>query len=113
MMEAVVSPLGPQSPGTNGASSTSFASIDPTLIVDYLANVISIALGASRPELEAPGNLLSADSYSDTIQRCSRFATDTQVALYIQKDIKSSGEEVLDGPVDNGQSTVGPLGSDT
>ncbi|KAI0484690.1 dynein heavy chain, N-terminal region 1-domain-containing protein [Xylariaceae sp. FL0804] len=99
-MEAVASPLGPQSPGTNGVSPSSFISIDPALIVNYLASVVTIALGATRAELESPESLLSERNYSDTIQRCSRFASDAQVALYIQKDVRPS-DEAADGPADN------------
>lgn len=100
-MEAVASPLALQSPGTNGISPSSFITIDPTLVVDYLASVITIALGATRGELERPDNLLSKASYSDTVQRCTRFATDAHVALYVQKDVKPS-VDIPDGPIDNG-----------
>ncbi|OTA63575.1 hypothetical protein K449DRAFT_464224 [Hypoxylon sp. EC38] len=99
-MEAVAPPLGLQSPGTNGLSPSSFITIDPAVVVDYLASVITIALGATREELERPDNLLSKANYADTLQRCSRFATDTQVALYVQKDIKPSND-ISDGPADN------------
>ncbi|KAI0152489.1 cytoplasmic dynein heavy chain [Hypoxylon sp. NC0597] len=99
-MEAVAPPLGLQGPGTNGLSPSPFTTVDPAVVVDYLASVISIALGATREELERPDNLLSKANYADTLQRCSRFATDTQVALYVQKDIKPSND-ISDGPVDN------------
>lgn len=100
-MEAVASPLGLQSPGANGISPSSFITIDPALLVDYLASVVVIALGATREELERPDNLLSKANYADTLQRCSRFATDAQVALYVQKDVKPSND-IPDGPADNG-----------
>ncbi|KAI2637206.1 cytoplasmic dynein heavy chain [Hypomontagnella submonticulosa] len=99
-MEAVASPLGLQSPGANGISPSSFITIDPALLVDYLASVVVIALGATREELERPDNLLSKANYADTLQRCSRFATDAQVALYVQKDVKPSND-IPDGPADN------------
>ncbi|OTA89925.1 hypothetical protein M434DRAFT_398353 [Hypoxylon sp. CO27-5] len=99
-MEAVAPPLGLQSPGTNGLSPSPFITIDPAVVVDYLASVITIALGATREELERPDNLLSKANYADTLQRCSRFATDTQVALYVQKDIKPLND-ISDGPADN------------
>ncbi|KAI0009506.1 cytoplasmic dynein heavy chain [Xylariaceae sp. FL0662B] len=106
MTEAVASPLGPTSPGTgtgtgtNGISPSSFITIDPTLVVEYLTSVVTIALGATRDELQGPDNPLSKANYADTIQRCSRFATDAQVALYIQKDIRPS-DDVPDDPSDN------------
>lgn len=103
-MEAVASPLGLQSPGTNGISPSAFITIDPNLVVDYLASVVTIALGATRDELERPDNLLSKANYADTVQRCSRFATDAHVALYVQKDVKPS-DDIADGPVDNGMGS--------
>ncbi|KAI1339525.1 dynein heavy chain, N-terminal region 1-domain-containing protein [Xylariaceae sp. FL0016] len=101
MMDAVASPLGPQGSGeSNGISPTHFSAVNPTLIVDHLVSVVTIALGATRSELESPESLLSDANYADTVHRCSRFATDAQVALYIQKDIKPS-DDVPDGPADN------------
>ncbi|KAH9904137.1 cytoplasmic dynein heavy chain [Xylariomycetidae sp. FL2044] len=99
MMETA-SPLGPQSPGTNGVAPSSFVTIDPAVIVNHLVSVISITLGATRDELQNPESLLSETNYSDTVQRCSRFATDSQVVMYIQKDIKPT-DDVPDGPADN------------
>lgn len=100
-MEAVASPLALQGPGTNGISPSALITIDPTLVVEYLASVVTIALGATRDELKSPDNLLSKENHADTVQRCSRFATDTQVAMYVQKDVKPS-DDIPDGPVDNG-----------
>ncbi|KAI8958673.1 cytoplasmic dynein heavy chain [Daldinia sp. FL1419] len=91
-METVASPLGLQGPGTNGLSPSPFVMIDPASVVDYLASVVTIALGATRSDLERSGNFLSKSNYDDTVQRCSRFATDAQVALYIQKDVKPSDD---------------------
>ncbi|KAI1853296.1 hypothetical protein JX266_002002 [Neoarthrinium moseri] len=101
MMDTVASPLSPQEPLANGIPSpTSFAAIEPEKIVQYLAAVVTIALGASREDLEKDGNPLSPANYADTVQRCTRFATDSQVALYIQKEVVPT-PEVPDGPVDN------------
>ncbi len=83
-------------PAANGVSSSPFSPIDPARVLDYLAVVLEAALGASRLELEAPGSLLSKARLSDTLQRCTRFANDAQVALYIQKDIAAS-PEIEDG----------------
>lgn len=95
MMESLVTPPGPGSPKTNG--SDDFA-IDPTVIVEYLASVLEITLGATRQELEHQGSLLSQESRGHTVQRCSRFASENQVALYVTKDIASAGG--LDGLID-------------
>jgi dynein heavy chain 1 len=101
MMEAVASPLGAEGSGANGVP-PSFNIIDPAVIVEHLTAVVSVALGATRAELESPGSLLSSENYSDTVHRCNRFATDAQVVLYIQKDIKPL-DDILDGPSDNGE----------
>lgn len=86
-MEVSPSPL---SPATNGVGSPSFPAIDPNQLVDHLVAVIAGTLGATRDELESPGSLLHKSRINDTIQRCGRFAADTQQYLYIQKDITAS-----------------------
>jgi dynein heavy chain 1, cytosolic len=88
----------PTSPATNGLATAAFPTIDPNLVVEYLASVLQSTLGASRKELENIGSLLSKSRYSDTVQRCTRFATESQAALYVQKDIV--GGDRLDGTVD-------------
>lgn len=81
------------SPGANGVPPTnSFTSMDPNLVVQHLSNVLEVTLGASRMDLEAPGSLLSKLRRSDTIQRCTRFASESQVALYVQKDVVSADQ---------------------
>lgn len=102
MMDTVASPLSSEGARSNGVSSPSFNFVDPKVIVEHLASVVSIALGATRAELERPGSLLSSASYSDTVNRCGRFATDSQVALYIQKDAEAL-DNISDGPADNGE----------
>lgn len=62
-------------------------SIDPQLIVDHLTKVLSVTLGASEEDLSAPGSLLSEPLLADTLQRCTRFALESQVALYVQRVI--------------------------
>ncbi|KAI9679439.1 MAG: hypothetical protein M1817_005461 [Caeruleum heppii] len=90
------------SPGANGlpssasaaSSSTAvFPTINPTLVVDYLRELLVIALGASTHDLEASRSLLSKARFSDTVQRCTRFASEAQVVLYVQKD-RSAVESV-------------------
>jgi len=74
------------SPGANGAVPTAFG-IHPRLVLDYLTPLLEAALGARREELTAPGSLLSDSQRANTESRCLRFASDSAVALYIQKDI--------------------------
>lgn len=97
-MDAVASPQAPGTPangtGVNGANavnnvngSSPLITMDPARVVEHLAQLLEAALGATREELEAPGSLLSTARYSDTLQRCTRFANDALVSMYIQKDI--------------------------
>lgn len=97
------------SPGANGVPATSpYTSVDPNIIVHHLTDLLQVTLGASRSELEAPGSLLSKSRYADTVQRCTRFATESQVALYVQKDAVAAPEQNgVDGS--SGQSFLGPL----
>ena len=77
------------SPGVNGhlPPATSAASIiDPGLIVEYLTDLLEITLGASSKDLESSGSLLSDSKKQDTVQRCTRFASESQVVLYVQKN---------------------------
>lgn len=97
-MEAITSPPA-TSPGGNGVAATPFAAVDPVRVVDHLAVLLEAALGATRKELEAPGSLLSKARYADTLQRCTRFAVDAQVALYVQKDLVPT-DTAEDGEVD-------------
>lgn len=77
------------SPGANGhtPSSISSAIIDPNLVVRHLADLLEITLGASREDLESPGSLLSGSKRHDTVQRCTRFASEPQDALYVLKNV--------------------------
>ncbi|KAK4989517.1 dynein heavy chain [Elasticomyces elasticus] len=73
---------------TNGATSPANGdTVDAQTIVEYLEGVLGATLGASRQELEAPGSLLSNSKLIDTISRCTLFASESQVSLYVQKDV--------------------------
>lgn len=93
MMESLAA-----SPSTNGVATNAFPTIDPHAVVEYLAQVLEITLDAKRKDLENAGSLLSKSRYSETVQRCTRFATESQVALYVQKDIAAG--DGLNGDVD-------------
>jgi dynein heavy chain 1, cytosolic len=55
---------------------------DPTLLAEFLTELAVVILNASRGDLQ--DSLLS---YPDTLQRCSRFATDSNnPALYLRKE---------------------------
>ena len=78
---------------SNGASASEMAGlVDSGTVIQYLTEVLQVTLGASKSELESPGSLLSEARHTDTVQRCMRFALDSQVALYVQKDIAAAEE---------------------
>lgn len=89
----------------NGVSTPDAAAlVDSGAVVQYLTDVLQVTLGALKSELESAGSLLSSARYNDTVQRCTRFASESQVALYVQKDIVAA-EETNDETEDSGQST--------
>lgn len=114
-MDAAVSPQPPGTPvngnGANGINGVNAAAplvaIDPARVVEHLAHLLEAALGASRDELEATGSLLSKARYNDTLQRCTRFANDTVVSLYIQKDIPAT-PQLENGDVDSSTAPASP-----
>ncbi|KAL5341578.1 dynein heavy chain, cytoplasmic [Aspergillus crustosus] len=61
--------------------------IDPEIVVQYLVEVLRVTLGALKSDLEQTGSLLSKNKYNETTARCVRFAAESQVALYVQKDL--------------------------
>lgn len=103
-MEVAASPKSP-SPGPNGAASAPLPVVEASRLVDYLVVMLEATLGATRQELEFPGSLLSSAQYPDTVSRCSRFAADSQVALYLHKDLVPPSE-LQNGDVDTGASAV-------
>ena len=61
--------------------------VDPNTIVEHLVDLLGITLGASPTDLESHGSLLAEGKRAETVQRCQRFATESQVVLYVQKDL--------------------------
>jgi dynein heavy chain 1 len=78
---------------TNGIHppTSSPPTIDPQVILDHLARVLKVTLGASEEDLSSSGSLLSPARLQDTLQRCTRFALESQEAIYVQKDVVESG----------------------
>jgi len=68
------------------------ALVDSGAVIQYLTEVLQVTLGALKSELETAGSLLSEPRYDETVQRCTRFASESQVALYVQKDIAGAEE---------------------
>ncbi|KAF2010197.1 cytoplasmic dynein-like protein 1 heavy chain 1 [Aaosphaeria arxii CBS 175.79] len=98
---------GPLAPGAANGSirtpSPTPPAIDPQIIVDYLEKVLDVNLGASEQDLRAPGSLLSPSKLHDTLQRCTRFALETQTVIYVLKDrVDEAPLDGLDAP--NGAS---------
>ncbi|KAL8907361.1 MAG: hypothetical protein Q9207_001479 [Kuettlingeria erythrocarpa] len=76
------------SPGANGHPPSAAASvaISPHAVVQHLTDLLEVTLGASPEDLESADSLFSPSKKQDTLQRCTRFAFESQVALYVQKD---------------------------
>ncbi|PHH59003.1 hypothetical protein CDD81_3954 [Ophiocordyceps australis] len=87
---------------TNGVTPAPFAGIEPERLVEHLAAVCQVALGASPQDLEQPGSLLHKSRYNETVSRCTRFANEGQSVLYIQKDLGNPAT------VENGSDTAAP-----
>ena len=97
------------SPGVNGhtPSSEPLIAVDPKLVVQHLVDLLEVTLGASPADLEQTGSLLSDTKREETIQRCTRFASESQVALYVQKT--SRAVELLNGNHERPGSNTRPL----
>lgn len=98
----------------NGVSAPeTTALVDSDAVIQYLTEVLQVMLGAQRSELESDGSLLSESKYNETLQRCTRFASESQVALYVQKDIvaaeEPNGETQGQGGLDPTFETVIPM----
>ena len=94
------------SPGVNGQrpQTDSPTTTDARLIVDHLVDLLEVTLGVGSEDLERPGSLLSNSKKLDTVQRCSRFASESQVVLYVQKDVDVAGQNGHSEPGSNGSS---------
>ncbi|POS87247.1 cytoplasmic dynein-like protein 1 heavy chain 1 [Erysiphe pulchra] len=90
--------IGPGSSSPNGPNSKDAFSADPMLILEYIANILRILLGAEQEDLESFGSLLSEDLRQHTLQLCSRFAHENHPAIYVMKEVSTS--TVLDGVID-------------
>ncbi|KAL9594298.1 MAG: hypothetical protein Q9219_007108 [cf. Caloplaca sp. 3 TL-2023] len=98
-------------PGANGhpPSPPVSAPLSPDALVHHLIDLLELTLGASTEDLERDGSLLSPSKKEDTLQRCARFASESQVALYIQKDsidVENSGSNGLN--IDGAPSSEEP-----
>ena len=77
----------------NGVSTPETAAlVDSGAVIQYLTEVLQVTLGALKSELETAGSLLSEARYNETLHRCTRFASEPQVAIYVQKDIADAAE---------------------
>ena len=92
------------SPGANGhaRSSNSVTTIDPNVVIQHLVDLLEVTLGASAEDLKGSESLLSASKRQDTVQRCTRFASESHVALYVQKDVL-----LLESAEENSQGLIG------
>ncbi|KAK3073664.1 dynein heavy chain, partial [Teratosphaeriaceae sp. CCFEE 6253] len=73
----------------NGLPPT-FSFADSQAVVDYVTNVLEVTLGASREELSGPGSLLHDELLLETLSRCQRFASESQMSLYVLRQASPS-----------------------
>ena len=94
--------------GVNGrpSPSSTSTSIDPGLVVRHLVDLLEVTLGASAEDLEDKGSILSEAKRQDTIQRCTRFASESQVALYVHKSLGTGDRQngAANGHLPSGKS---------
>lgn len=90
--------IGPESRSPSGPNSKDAFSADPEMILQYIAKVLRILLGAEQEDLENFGSLLSEGLRPHTLQLCSRFALENHPAIYVMKELLTS--TVLDGVID-------------
>lgn len=74
---------------------------DSSLVLEHIARLIEANFGAARRELEAIGNLLAQSNYQQSLDRCDRFATEAQISLFAQKDIRQDQTNGHDGDDDD------------
>lgn len=65
---------------------TSLPPVEPTSVIQYLTDYLEQSFGITKDDLEAGGNFLDKNKYPETIQRCSRFISEPQAALYVVAD---------------------------
>lgn len=87
-MEVASSAIMPMGPSPPEPASTAH----PLDVLEHLANVLQVTLGAARRELEAVGSLLSEASKPDSLDRCARFASEAQPAVYAQKCLRPDAD---------------------
>lgn len=90
-------------PGANGHTPAAAAALSPETVGQHLADLLEVTLGASLEELEGPGSLFSPSRKAETLQRSARFASESQMALYVQKNIVN--------PEENGNHKIEPEGN--
>ena len=94
--------------GANGHPTASIApaAISPEAVVQHLTDLLEVTLGASPEDLEGPDSLFATLRKQDTLQRCTRFASESQVALYVQKDIVDiQNNDLATNGAEDGSST--------
>jgi dynein heavy chain 1 len=87
MESLVTSPASTPTGLANTGTSTTF---DTSALLQHITNILDVTLGASRSDLERSGSLLSKGKVAETTTRFARFASESQTALYIQKEISSA-----------------------
>lgn len=83
---------GPLPGASNGITTPSTPpppTFDTQVLVEHLASLVSVTLGASASDLEVEPSLLCSSELESTRQRVSRFAAESQAVLYVRKDVEA------------------------
>lgn len=99
-MESLVAPSIPPSNGVSTGAGGAYPALDTHALLKHIANILDVTLGASWKDLESFGSLLSPARLAETTTRVNRFGTESQLALYVQKDILPPDglDGIIDGP---------------
>lgn len=81
----------------NGAAQAPIQVADALAVLEHIARLIEINLGAARKELEAVGCLLSESRRTDSLDQCRAFASENQVALYASQSVREEDVNGHDG----------------
>lgn len=98
-------------PGANGHTPAAAAAMSPETVGQHLTDLLEVTLGASLEDLEGPQSLFSPSREAETLQRFARFASESQVALYVQKNIISAEKGGMHDHASEGNSLPGTCAS--
>lgn len=86
--------------GSLGGTANGTSTDNARDIITYLVSVLEITLGATESHLKSHGNLLDEAHIEETLARCTRFALESQTAIYVTRErllVDESDEALANG----------------